>query len=137
MHFLQPRTPRRLALKAALATLWVFAFNAGASATELGFLVNTVAAKLNEQDMKLMREAALGLLKEGDVGASRDWANPNSTATGKITVVKIFKSTEGFACKSVRSEASAGGLQGRDVYRVCEVHPGKWRIYAGARPAAS
>jgi surface antigen len=137
MHFPQPRNSRGLASKAALAALLVFAWSAGATATELGFLVNTVAAKLNEQDMKLMREAAVGLLKEGDVGASRDWANPKTTATGKITVVKIFKSTEGYACKSLRSEASAGGLQGRDVYRVCEVHPGKWRIYAGARPAAT
>jgi surface antigen len=135
MHFPHPRNPRRLVRNALLTGLLALTYAAGASAVELGFLVNTVAAKLNEQDMKLMRQAALDLLKDGEVGASRDWANPKSTATGKITVVKIFKSTEGYACKSLRSAASAGGLRGQDVYRVCEVRPGTWRIYAGARPA--
>jgi surface antigen len=106
-------------------------------AGNLSFLNNSAASKFNEEDVKIMQATAVKLLKDGTAGQSQDWANPNSTAKGTITVVKIFQSTEGFACKSLRLESSAGGWHGRSTYPVCQVPPGEWKIYSGAKPAAA
>ncbi len=108
-----------------------------AFAGNLSFLDNSAVSKFNDDDVKIMQATAMTLLKDGTAGQSQDWANPNSTAKGKITVVKVFQSTEGFACKTLRIENSAGGWHGRTTYPVCQVPPGEWKIYSGARPAAT
>jgi surface antigen len=107
-----------------------------ALAGNLSFLNNSPASKLNDDDVQLMQTTAMSLLKDGTVGQSQSWANPNSTAKGTITVVKVFQSTEGFACKSLRIENSAGGWNNRATYPVCQVPPGEWKIYSNAKPAA-
>jgi surface antigen len=107
-----------------------------ALAGNLSFLSNSAASKFNDDDVRIMQTTAFNLLKDGTAGQSQDWANPNSTAKGTITVVKVFQSTEGFTCKSLRLESSAGGWHGRSVYPVCQVAPGEWKIYTGAKPAA-
>jgi surface antigen len=121
------------ALGVLLAALY---FNGTALAGNLSFLDNSAASKFNDDDVRIMQTTAFNLLKDGTVGQSQDWANPNSTAKGTITVVKIFQSTEGFACKTIRLESSAGGWHGRSTYPVCQIPPGDWKIYTGAKPAA-
>jgi surface antigen len=111
--------------------------NGAALAGNLSFLNNSAASKFNDDDVKIMQATAVNLLKDGTAGQSQDWANPNSTAKGTITVVKVFQSTEGFACKTLRLENSAGGWHGRSTHPVCQVSPGEWKIYSGAKPAAA
>jgi|SRR5882672_9760861 len=117
--------------------LALFCFNGTALAGNLSFLNNSAASKFNEDDVKIMQATAMNLLQDGIAGQSQDWANPNSTAKGTIKVVKVFQSTEGFACKTLRLENSAGGWHGRSTYPVCQVPPGEWKIYSGAKPAAA
>jgi surface antigen len=106
-----------------------------ALAGNLSFLNDTAASKFNDDDVRLLQATAMSLLKDGTAGQSQTWANPNSTAKGTITVVKVFQSTEGFACKSLRIENSAAGWHGRSTYPVCQIPPGDWKIYSGAKPA--
>jgi hypothetical protein len=120
----------------AVLTCILLAMSAGAFADDLSFLLNSVWSKLSSEDIGLAESAALGLLKDGKLGQSRDWANPNSTAKGTLKVVRVFRSQEGFSCKTLRAENSAGGLHGGAAYPVCEVKPGDWKIYSGATPAS-
>jgi hypothetical protein len=105
-----------------------------ASAASLGFLSKSAEGKFNDEDVRILRATALSLLKDGVIGQSLDWSNPNSTAHGTLKIVKVFQSTEGFSCKSLRVENSASGLHNRATYPVCEIHPGDWKIHTQARP---
>jgi hypothetical protein len=123
---------------ALAATIAVFASRVAASATaNLSFMANTPIAHFNEEDVRLLREAALSLLLHEEVGASRAWHNPNSTASGKIKITKAFESTEGFRCEVLRIDNSAAGWNGRASYAVCEIHPGDWKLHPDAKPKPS
>lgn len=106
----------------------------GAFAASLGFLSKSAEGKFNDEDVRILRATALSLLNDGALGQSQDWSNPNSTAHGTLTIVKVFQSTEGFPCKSLRVENNAEGLQNRTTFPVCAVHPGDWKIYTRAKP---
>jgi hypothetical protein len=112
-------------------------FGGTANAGNLSFLRNSAASKLTDEDVQIMQTTAFNLLKDGTAGQSQEWSNPNSTAKGKVTVVKVFQSTEGFACKTIRLENSAGGWHDRSTYPVCQIPPEGWKIYTGAKPAPS
>jgi surface antigen len=105
-------------------------------AGNLGFLAKTAVGKFSADDLRILQATALTLLKDGATGQSQEWSNPNSTAKGTLTIVKVFNSTEGYLCKSVRSENSANGLHGRATYPVCEIQPGDWKLHSQAKPAA-
>lgn len=113
----------------------LLAFPQGASAASLGFLSKSAEGKFNDDDVRILQATALSLLNDGQLGQSRDWANPNSTAHGTLTIVKVFQSTDGFSCKSLRVENSASGLHGRATYPVCEIHHGDWKMHTQAKPA--
>jgi hypothetical protein len=119
------------------ALLALLCLHGTALAGNLSFLNNSAASKFNDDDVKILQTTAVNLLKDGSAGQSQERANPNSTAKGTITVVKVFQSTEGFACKTLRLESSAGGWHGRSTYPVCQVSPWEWKIYSGAKPAAA
>jgi hypothetical protein len=106
----------------------------GASAASLGFLSRSAEGKFNDEDVRILQETALSLLNDGVIGQSQEWSNPNSTAHGTLKIVKVFQSTEGFSCKSLRVENSASGLHNRATYPVCEVRPGNWKIHTQAKP---
>lgn len=107
-----------------------------AEAGNLSFLANSPSGHFSSEDVRLLRETALQLLLHEEVGATRTWHNPHSTASGEITIVKLFESADGFLCKVLLIKNSAGGWHGRATYPVCEIHPGDWKLHAGAVPAA-
>src|ERR1700722_8212310 len=78
-----------------------------ASAASLGILARSAGGKFNDEDVRILQATALTLLNDGVLGQSQDWSNPNSSAHGTLKIVKIFKSTEGFSCKSLLVENSA------------------------------
>jgi surface antigen len=120
----------------AVLTCALLAVSVGASASDLDFLLNSVWSKLSTEDIGLAESTALGLLKDGKLGESRDWANQNSAAKGTVKIIKIFHSQEGFSCKTLRADNTAGGMHGRAAYPVCEVKPGDWKLYSDAKPAS-
>jgi hypothetical protein len=117
-----------------MVTAVLLAGQRNASAASLSFLTRSAEGKFNDEDVRILRATALSLLDDGVLGQSRDWNNPNSTAHGTLTIVKVFKSAEGFSCKSLRVENNASGLQNRATYPVCEVHSGDWKIHTQAKP---
>ncbi len=123
------------ALIVCLITVLLLAAPHGASAASLGFLSKSAEGKFNDEDVRILRATALSLLKDGVLGQSQDWSNPNSTAHGTLKIVKVFQSTEGFSCKSLRVENLASGLRNLATYSVCEVQPGDWKIHTQAKPA--
>ena len=118
-----------------MVTAVLLAASSGALAASLGFLSKSAEGKFNDEDVRILQATALGLLKDGVAGQSQEWTNPNSTARGTLTIVKVFQSTDGFPCKSLRVENIASGLHNRATYPVCEIHPGDWKIHTQARPA--
>jgi hypothetical protein len=106
------------------------------AASSFGFLSGSAEGKFNDDDVRILQATALSLLKDGVLGQSQDWSNPNSTAHGTIKIVKVFKSTEGFSCKSLRVENNVSGLHNRATYPVCEVQPGDWKIHTQAKSGA-
>lgn len=107
----------------------------GAFAGNLGFLSKSAEGKFNDDDVRILQTTALSLLNSGTLGQSQDWSNPNSTAHGTIKIMKVFKSAEGYSCKSLRVENSATGLHNQGTFPVCEINPGDWKIYTQAKSA--
>jgi hypothetical protein len=126
---------RRTVYKVVVACV-LLSMSAGTFAGDLDFLLNSVWSKLTAEDIGLAESAALDLLKDGKVGERRDWSNPHSTAKGSLRIVKVFRSEEGFSCKTLRAENTAGGLHGGAAYPVCEVKPGDWKVYSSATTAS-
>ncbi len=87
--------------------------------------------------MRLLREVALTLLLHEEVGASGEWRNLSSTASGKVKITKAFESTDGFRCAVLRVDNSAAGWHGRASYAGCEIHPGDWKLQPDATPKPS
>ena len=106
-----------------------------AYASNLSFLKHSPMANLDKEDMRLLKGAASSLLETGTAGVQGRWANPQSGASGQITVLRVFSSSEGYPCKTLRFENNAGGWQGNYSAPVCEVKPGDWKIHAEAKPA--
>jgi surface antigen len=117
-----------------LGTALLFRVPREAPAAGLGFLARSAEGKFSDDDVRIPRATASTLLTDGVPGQSQDWKNPNTTAHGTLTIVKVFQSTEGFSCKSLRVENFAAGLQNRATYAVCEVHPGHWKLHTQAKP---
>ncbi len=124
----------RALIVCVLATTVLLAVPSGAFAASLGFLSKSAEGKFNDDDVRILQATALSLLSDGALGQSQDWANPNSTAHGTLTIVKVFRSTEGFSCKSLRVENNAAGLHSRATFPVCEIHTGDWKIHTQAEP---
>ena len=107
-----------------------------APAATLAVFASSIA-HFNDEDVRLLREAALSLLLHEEVGASGEWHNPSSTDSGKVNIAKAFSSTDGFRCEVLRVDNSAAGWHGRASYAVCEIHPGDWKLHPDARPKPS
>ncbi len=119
---------------ALFAALALCATRVAAPTTNLSFLANSPMFHFNAEDTRLQREAALSLLMQGDVGASREWRNPDSTASGTLKITKAFESADGFKCAVLRIDNSAAGVHGRSSHTVCEIHPGDWKLHPDAKP---
>ena len=92
--------PLALAAAAAIAT------GGFAVASGLGFLSNAPAGNFTAEDVQIQQDAAGVLIRDGSQGDSREWANPKTTAKGKLTIVKVFKSTEGFPARRCSSRTA-------------------------------
>jgi surface antigen len=119
----------------AIAVLLLAAFSAAAIGSDLSFLQRSAAAHFTKADLAMLQSAAMDLLKNGKAGDTRDWSNPDTSAKGSVTVTKVFQSTEGFSCKTLRVDNSAAGYHGQATHPVCEVKPGDWKIHSSAKPA--
>ncbi|RJP94386.1 MAG: hypothetical protein C4518_03450 [Desulfobacteraceae bacterium] len=61
------------------------------------------AQELTTEDLRLIRETAIEIVKNGTRGATMKWKNPESRNEGRISVVREFQDN-GVACKEAREE---------------------------------
>jgi surface antigen len=116
------------ALLAALAC-------AGALAQgNLGFLKNTPYAYFRGDDSKLLREAALAVLKDAKAGNSQTWQNPQTGNNGSVTLDQMFTGTNGKPCGLLRVDSHTRQVSGSSTMTVCQKPDGQWALATDQGP---
>jgi surface antigen len=104
----------------------------------LGFLKNAPAGQLDEQDLQLVREATSAVLSSSDPQASRDWQNPASGNSGKVSAISRFSTEDHRECRQLRFESHTRQRgEGQATMNVCRSPGGKWLLDPDARPASA
>ena len=80
-----------------------------------------------DQDWELMRSTARRTLDKADDGTTAAWSNPETEASGSITVINTYEE-EGRRCRKTKFFNSARGLTGTGIFRLCKVEDGTWKI---------
>ena len=83
-------------------------------------------AKMNDDDLAMLRRAAQTALKKADDGETVGWNNPDSGNWGSLTPIET-QVAQGAMCRKVRIENHAKGLSGKSVMRFCEQPDGAWK----------
>ena len=80
-----------------------------------------------DQDWDLMRSTARRTLDNADDGTTATWSNPETGASGSITVINTYEE-EGRRCRKTKFFNSARGLTGTGIFRLCKVEDGTWKV---------
>jgi surface antigen len=106
-------------------------------ASGLGFLRNSAAERMNNDDFAALMAAANEALDDPVTPATRTWSNPKTGASGTIKTVQEFPAKTGEVCKQVKTDNRAGGRTRRATHTVCKVND-EWRLASSdfARPPA-
>ncbi len=84
------------------------------------------AQELTPEDIRLIRETTLEIVKTGTRGATMKWKNPESRNEGKMSVVREFQENA-VACKEVRAEIWAKKEKTHDFNVIfCRQPDGSW-----------
>ena len=94
----------------------------------LGFLRDTPFAHFRGNDSKLMREAGLAVLKDAKPGNSQTWQNPETGASGTITLDRMFTGSNGRPCGVVRVESRTRQVSGVTTMTLCQRPDGQWQL---------
>lgn len=122
-------------LVTALALVWVFAIPA-TQAANLGFLNDSPVSYFDDEDMRLLREAALKVLENKSSRAKESWTNPATGHSGQVEGRGAFTAQGGLACRRVRVSNHAHGVDGQATYTVCKDAEKGWVINPAAQPAS-
>jgi surface antigen len=103
-----------------------------AGAQNLSFLRESPIGWMDEADQAVLTAAVDALLEQPD-DTIVDWANPDSTAHGRL---KVFETHEdyGTTCRNIKMRIEAKGRKDGGVVRLCKADDGKWK-FAPSRPA--
>jgi surface antigen len=109
--------------------------SAGALAQgNLSFLKNTPFAYFRGDDSKLLREAALAVLKDAKAGNSQNWQNPQTGNSGSVTLDKMFTGTNGKPCGVLRVDSRTRQVSGSQTMTVCQKPDGQWALATDQGP---
>lgn len=116
-----------------LALLWA----GSVQASGLGFLRNSAAERMNNDDFSALVAAATEALDDPATPATRTWSNPKTGAGGTVKTVQEFPAKTGEVCKTLNTDNRAGGRTRRATNTVCKMEDG-WRLVSSdfARPPA-
>jgi surface antigen len=106
-----------------------------AAQSNLTFMKDSPVSRFNAEDMRLMQEAGKAVLDSTEPSATREWSNPKSKHSGKVTLEQTF-SFESRDCRRLRVENRAGGMQSNTLVPVCRNAQGRWAVDTRARPAS-
>ena len=118
---------RRFPLLFTLAAIVSAALVLPAHAFNTQFLNNTPLSKMNDEDVRLFKEAVYATLDGDADGTARAWSNTKTRAGGEITPVRTFEDG-GETCREIEIANSAGGLSNRSRATLCRVPGGAWRL---------
>jgi surface antigen len=123
------RTPSWLKLLAA--AIWLFA--GAVQANNLGFLKNTVAALLTDEDRELQRAAMTAVLDDDNPTTQKEWKNSQSGHSGSIRSLGNYRSEDGLHCRKLKIANLADGLKNEATYPACKTPEGEWIVASGKK----
>jgi surface antigen len=123
------------ALATAIVLVCLFAIPA-TQAANLGFLKDSPMSYFDDEDMRLLHEAALKVLENKSSRTKERWTNPATGHSGQVEGRGAFTAQDGLACRRVRVSNSAEGVEGQATYTVCKDAEKGWMINPAAKPAS-
>jgi surface antigen len=112
-----------------LALLAIVCGAAPALAGNVTFMKNTAISKMTDADLELLRSTARNLLDYTVDGEPRRWHNPETGATGVLTVLSTAEQ-EGSLCRQLEMFNEVQGLSGRSMFTFCRQADGSCKIPA-------
>jgi len=122
-----------LATFIALACLFM---NPATQAANLGFLNDSPMSYFDDEDIRLLREAALKVLENKSSRTKESWTNPATGHSGRVEGRGAFTAEGGLACRRLRLSNRAKGMEGQATYTVCKDAEKGWMINPAAQPAS-
>jgi len=123
------RAPPRLQIVAA--AMWLFA--GSAQANNLGFLKNSAAALLTDEDRELQRDAMMTVLDDENATTQKEWKNAQTGHSGSIKSLGNYRSEDGLHCRKLKIANLADGLKNEATYPVCKTPEGEWIAASGKK----
>ena len=81
----------------------------------------------SDEDWELMRSTARKTLDDARDGTTANWSNPETDASGSITVISTYEE-DGRRCRKTKFYNSVRGLTGSGIFRLCRIEDGTWKI---------
>jgi surface antigen len=97
------------------------------AAGEVPAFKDTVIAKFNEQDLKIMLATVDKALVAPQDGQALDWRNAKTGASGTVTPMNRL-TLDGLDCRRARIVNRFGSQTGEAIYRFCEKPKGQWKL---------
>ncbi len=97
------------------------------AAGEVPVFKDTVIAKFNAEDTRLMLNRVDTALKTGQEGVPLAWRNDKSGASGTATPLNRLRSND-LDCRRVKITNRHGSMTGESTYRFCEKPKGEWKL---------
>lgn len=104
-------------------------------AGNLGFLMDSPVSYFDDEDMRLLHEAALKVLEDGGPRTKQTWKNPATGHSGRVEGLGAFTAQGGLTCRRVRVSNRAEGVEGQATYTVCKDAEKGWMLNPSAQPA--
>ena len=121
--------PRASLSVLAGALLAVLLCPPGLAQGNLGFLRDTPFAHFRGNDSKLLREAALAVLKDAKAGNTQSWQNPDTGHSGTVTLDRMFAGSNGRPCGVLRVDSRTRQVSGSSTMTVCQTADGQWQLH--------
>jgi surface antigen len=122
-------------LATSIALVCLFAIPV-TQAANLGFLNDSPMSYFDDEDIRLLREAALKVLENKSSRTKESWTNPATGHSGRVEGRGAFTAEGGLACRRLRLSNRAKGMEGQATYTVCKDAEKGWMINPAAQPAS-
>ena len=103
---------------------------ADTNAQTMDFMEYSPITHYTEQDHRLADEAALDALDNHADGETKKWSNPDTGASGAITVVRTYKNEAGLRCRRAKAvdRTRTPPLRGEFTFDLCKDPERGWQF---------
>ncbi len=99
----------------------------GAYADNWTFLKETPIAKFDDEDVRLLLDAANAAVADAATPAQRQWKNERTGHYGELRTLASFAGPNGAHCKRLRVTNHASGRESKATYTLCDLPPKGWQ----------